>query len=256
MAKKETTMSMVMQVIAYSMTEYQNTVIDLFGTSGAEQMGLTPSIPQIIGLKNELHEMFKNITEMGIVEAIDVPFLEETVHRKYGWLGTSYMEVSLICNEDGHHIDTFTFPSWGDVMRIFVRNILAIGTISQKRDWVALRWVTYEENEKLNSAIESIRKKRILTRIRSKKGWYAYEEDGLYYHNIATRTRKYTDDPMPIKMVDILKIRETVSFTNPKFSNWLYFGGDPDYYRDESARCRRRMQETFIKRFTGITSCI
>lgn len=255
MAKKETTMSMVMKVVAYSMTEYQNTVIDLFGTSGAEQMGPTPSIPQIIGLKNELHEMFKNITEMGIVEAIDVPFLEETIHRKYGWLGTSYMEVSLICNEDGHHIDTFTFPSWGDVMRIFVRNILAIGTISPKLDWVALRWVEYDVNEKLNSAIESIRKKRILTRIRSNVNkWYAY--DGLYKYTISTRTSKYTNDPTSIKMIDILKIRDIISFTNPKFSNWLYFGGDPDYYRDESARCRRRMQETLIKRFSGITSCI
>lgn len=255
MAKKEITMNMVMRVIAYSMTEYSNTVLDLFGASGAEQMDSEPSIPQIIALKNELHEMFKNITGMEIVGAIDVPFLEETVHRKYGWLGTSYMEVSVICKEDGHHIDAFTFPAWGDVMRIFVRNILAIGSISPKRNCVALRWIDYEENEKLNSAIESIRKNRILTRIRSNVNkWYAYE--GLYKYTISTRTCKYTDDPMPIKMIDILKIREIISLSDPKFSNWIYFGRDPDHYRDELARSRRWMQERFIERLTGITGCI
>ena len=169
MTKKEITMNMVMRVIEHSMTVYHNTVMNLFGTSGVEQMGSEPDIPQIIALKNDLHNIFKNIMEM------------EIVHQKYGWLGTSYMEVSVICDADGHHVSAFNFPAWDDVMRIFVRNILAIGVISQKR---------------------------ILTRIRSKKGWYAYDEDGLYYHNIATRTRKHTNDPMPIKMADILRHRK------------------------------------------------
>ncbi len=251
MAKKEINMSMVMRVIMYSMTEYGNGVMDLFGTSGAEQMGSEPDIPQIIALKNELHEMFKNITEMEIVGAIDVPFLEETLHRKYGWLGTSYMEVSVICNEDGHHIDAFTFPAWGDVMRIFVRNILAIGTISPKRDCLAVRWIDYDENEKLNSAFKSIRKNRILTRIRSNVNkWYAYE--GLYKYAISTRTCKYTDDPMPIKMIDILKIREIISLSDPRFPAFILIGVGPDpSYREYMARCRRIMNDHIIKSLTG-----
>ena len=251
MAKKEINMTMVMRTIMYSMTEYGNSVMDLFGTSGAEQMGSDPDIPRIVTLKNELHEMFKNITGMEIVKAIDVPYLEEVVHQKYGWLGTSYMEVSVICNEDGHHIDAFAFPAWGDVMRIFVRNILAIGTVSPKRECLAVQWIDYEDNEKLNSAFKSIRKNRILTRIRSNVNkWYAYE--GLYKYTISTRTCKYTDDPMPIKMIDILKIREIISLSDPRFPAFILIGVGPDpSYQEYMARCRRIMNDHIIKRLTG-----
>lgn len=231
MAKKEMTMDMVMRVIAYSMTEYGNSTADLFGTSGAEQMGSDPSIPQIIALKNHLHNIFKNIMEMEIVSAIDIPLLEDIIHQKYGWLGTSYMEVSVICEAYGGHVSTFTFPAWGDVMRIFVRNILAIGTIRPKIPVTSNNMWYYTQNEyNADPIFAALCKKRILTRIRSNEGWYNRAEDAGYHYGISTRNRNYKD-VIPVNLRDVLEIRENISLMNLKVAADVKLGELPCHGR-------------------------
>nr|DAO72506.1 MAG TPA: hypothetical protein [Caudoviricetes sp.] len=231
MAKKEITMNMVMQVIEHNMTEYHNTVMDLFGTIGVKQMGSEPDIPQIIALKNDLHNIFKNIMEMEIVDAIDVPRLEETVHQKYGWLGTSYMEVAVICDADGHHVSAFNFPAWADVMRIFVRNILAIGTIRPSIPITPNNIWLYTENEYCaHPIVTTLCKKRILTRIRSNNGWFAYSEETGYHYGISTRTRNYRY-VIPVNLRDVLKIRENISLMNLKVAADVKLGELPCHGR-------------------------
>lgn len=210
MAKKEINMSTVMGIVLWSMSEYGNAVRDMFGEIGEEKMGNTPSVPEIIEIKNDLHDLFRDLQEKDVLESMLGDRIAEKIWHQYGWLGISYMEMAVVLDERGL-ITYFTFPSWKDVMRIFVRNILALGSLSPSsrydecgHDYCILRGV--------NLINQSIRKGRVWTRIRTcSQRFNSMNEDCIWSHRTACSVNDSWMVGDVVKPQDVLAIRDCMS---------------------------------------------
>ena len=218
MAKNEITMNMVMEIIMYSMTEYGNTVRALFGCVGEEKMNNGATIPAVVEVKNELHDLFRDLQEKDLLDTMVGERVTEVIWRKYGWMGISYMEASIVLDDRGL-ITYFTFPSWKDVMKIFTRNILAMGCLNPSHFEDENNWVDDSVRKGLNAVSKAIRSGRVLTRIRSSdRRFSSTNEDGAWYYETAAAMKHYGDDfPDPIEPLDILDIRDNMSLFNLQF---------------------------------------
>ena len=215
MAKKEITMAEVMVTVLWSMREYGNSVRSMFGSLGEEKMGTAPTVPGIVEIKNDLHDLFRDLQEKGLLDTMIGERVVETIWRQYGWLGVSYMEMSVILDEYGF-ITYFTFPSWKDVMRIFVRNILALGSLSPNsryvecgHDYCILRGV--------NLINEYIRKGRVRTRIRTcSQRFTSMSEDAAWSHRTTCSVHDSWMVGDIVKPQDVLDVRDQMSLYDIK----------------------------------------